>query len=59
MLNKLKQTNVPFLSKCGRFNLEPYFRSRPKTSNTNKEKFYKKANQNLMKGIKIRNNLNN
>ena len=57
MLDKLKQTNVPFLSKCERFDLEPYIR--PRTSKTNKNKTHRKIKQNLMKGIKIRNNLNN
>ena len=57
MLDKLKQTNVPFLSKVERFNLEPY--KKTKSSVNNKKHLIKKANQNLMKGIKIQNNLDN
>ena len=53
MLDKLKQTNVPFLSKSERFNLEPY--SRPKSSIPKKDIYH---NHNLMRGIKIQNNLN-
>ena len=57
MLDKLKQTNVPFLSKCERFNLEPYIR--PRTSTTKRDKkVHKNINQNLMKGVKIKNDLN-
>ena len=55
MLNKLKQKNVPFLSKCERFDLEAYnneIKSKKKNKSNNKK------NQNLMKGIKIQNNLN-
>ena len=57
MLSKLKEKHVPFLSKCERFNLEPYIR--PKTaSQKNKKKFNKNANNNLMRGIRIQNNIN-
>ena len=57
MLGKLKQNNIPFLSKVERFNLEPY--KKTKSSVNNKKNLIKKANQNLMKGIKIQNNLDN
>ena len=53
MLDKLKQTKVPFLSKAERFNLEPYKKTK---SSVNKKKINKKTNQDLMKGTKIQNN---
>ena len=56
MLDKLKQTNVPFLSRSERFNLEPY--TRPKSSVPKKDILLKNSNLNLMKGIRIQNNLN-
>ena len=57
MLGKYKQANVPFLSKAERFSSENHKKSKKSSNKTNLTNSYK--NQNLMKGIKIQNNLDN
>ena len=64
ILEKIKQKNIPFLSKSERFNLEPYIKTKSFTSNKNSSSNKKVSynnnakKKNLLKGVKVQNNRN-